>query len=312
MRGKGNRKLKLKRKSRSILTFTILSNDANVGVKRFRIYKPILYVLFALPIIPVIFLIQYIYMHNQQQMEIEMLSSYLELETAKNEQLVETVAILEEETGQTKARLVELTELEKQMRDYINELPNMVDPSGGLHILADGTSIEEAANGLAFLPSTELLERYKETLSIVDQVSVELQYTPTAWPTIPNTITSDFGIRNDPLRRSQSFHSGVDIRGYYGTPVYATADGTVTMAKYYGSYGNAIRIKHSSEYQTLYAHLMRIEVEEGQEVKKGDIIGTIGSTGRSTGPHLHYEVLKNGEPVDPKTYFNIYGEFDIE
>jgi murein DD-endopeptidase MepM/ murein hydrolase activator NlpD len=295
-----------------MLTFTILSNDAKDVVTRFRIRRGFLYTLFALPVVPVIALIYYVNINLEQKAEIDKLSDHLRVETTKSEHLEQTVGLLEKETGQTKQRLEELTELEEQMRNYMNELPNMVDPSGGLLVLADDASLAESTDGLTFLPSTELLKRYKETLSVMDEVSEELATTPTAWPTNPNVITSDFGGRNDPLQKSASFHTGVDIRGYYGTPVYATADGFVTMAKYYGSYGNAIQIKHSGKFQTLYGHLMRIDVEVGDSVKKGDIIGLVGSTGRSTGPHLHYEVQLYGEPVDPKDYFNMYGEFEIE
>ncbi|WP_047984326.1 M23 family metallopeptidase [Ornithinibacillus californiensis] len=306
--------MKKKQKKSSTLSFTVVSNDASQVVKRFRLNKYVLYTIFALPVIPLATLFYYVSANVQQQAEIEELSAYLDLETAKSEQLEATVAVLEEKTGETRARLEELTELEEQMRHYIDELPTMVEPSGsgGLHVLSAGTGMEVSADGKSLVPSAELVERYKETLSIVDEVSAELATTPTAWPTTPNTITSDYGIRNDPLRKSSAFHSGVDIRGYYGTPVYATADGFVTLAKYYGSYGNAIKIKHSGTYQTMYGHLMRIDVEVGDVVQKGDIIGTIGSTGRSTGPHLHYEVIKHGDPIDPKMYFNMYGEFDIE
>lgn len=303
--------MKRKRNKNRLLTFTILSNDANQVVKRFHMNKAFFYSLMVLPIIPVIALIYFMTMNQHSQAEIEELTAHLQLETAKSEKLERTVSILEEETGETKERLVELTALEEQMRQYIDELPTIVEPSGGLQVLADETNMVETEDGL-IIPSSELLERYKHTLAMVDEISEELQYTPTAWPTNPNTITSDFGIRNDPLNRSSSFHSGIDIRGQYGTPVYATADGRVTLAKYYGSYGNTIKIKHSDTYETLYGHLMSMDVEQGDMVKKGDIIGEIGSTGRSTGPHLHYEVLQNGEPVDPKPYFNIYGEFDIE
>lgn len=274
--------------------------------------KVLLYSLFILSAVPIIALIFFISISNHQKAEIHELTTQLDSETAKGNKLENTLAVLEEETGETKERLEELTELEAQMREYIDELPTMIEPSGGVHISASGTNPGETGDDLTFLPSSELLKRYKETLAIVDEVSTELQYTPTAWPTNPNAITSDFGVRSDPIQRSSAFHSGIDIRGYYGTPVYATADGVVTMAKYFGSYGNAIKLKHSGTYETMYGHLMDIHVENGDKVQKGDIIGTIGSTGRSTGPHLHYEVIKNGEPVDPKTYFNIHGEFDIE
>ncbi|MEN2766835.1 M23 family metallopeptidase [Ornithinibacillus xuwenensis] len=301
-----------KKRNSSVVTFTILSDDVNKVVTRFRMRKPLVYVLFTIPIIPVVALIYYVYVNLNQQAEIEALSGNLATETTKSEQLEQTVSMLEAETGDTKEKLEELTELEQQMRNYINELPTMVDPSGGLHISVDEQDMVESADGTSFLPSSELLVQYKDTLAVMDEVSDELRYTPTAWPTIPNSFSSDYGVRSDPLNSSEAFHTGVDIRGYYGTPVYATADGTVTMAEYYGSYGNAIRIRHSGTYQTLYGHLSSIDVEVGDVVKKGDTIGTIGSTGRSTGPHLHYEVVKNGEPIDPKPYFNIYGEYDVE
>ena len=304
--------MKRKKKRSNLLTFTILSNDASQVVKQFHMNKNLLYGMATLAVIPVVALIYYFNGNLSKQAEIEELSSYLKVETAKSEQLQDSMAVLEEETGETRARLEELTELEAQMRNYMNELPTLVEPSGGIHISADGTNTDFSGDGLSFLASRELVERYKETLAIADEVSTELQFTPTAWPTNPESITSDFGVRNDPFRQSSSFHSGVDIRGYYGTPVYATADGTVSMAKYYGSYGNAIIITHSDTFQTLYGHLMEMDVEDGDVVKKGDIIGSVGSTGRSTGPHLHYEVIKDGEPVDPKAYFNMDGEFEIE
>lgn len=273
-------KRKKKRNKNSLLTFTILSNDANRNATRFRIPRFLLYVLFALPIIPVLALIYYVNVNLNQQAEIDELSGDLTLEVAKSEQLQETVAILENKTGETTERLAELTELEQQMRTYIDELPTMIEPSGGLHIAIEDT---ETADGLSLLSSEELVDRYKETLAAVDKVSEEVRYTPTAWPTVPNTFTSDFGVRDDPFYQSSAFHSGVDIRGSVGTPVYATADGTVTLARYNGELGNCIRIKHSGTYTTVYGHLNSIDVEVGDVVQKGDIIGTVGSTAEVQG-----------------------------
>lgn len=112
-------------------------------------------------------------------------------------------------------------------------------------------------------------------------------------------ITSSFGPRNDPFLGSMAMHSGVDIRGASGVSVLATADGVVTYAQRYAGYGNMVDIEHKNGLTTRYAHLSSITVTEGRAVKAGDVIGGIGSTGRSTGPHLHYEARLGDEPIDP-------------
>jgi murein DD-endopeptidase MepM/ murein hydrolase activator NlpD len=115
-------------------------------------------------------------------------------------------------------------------------------------------------------------------------------------------INSGFGYRKDPFNLKSAFHPGVDIDAKFGQPVVATADGVVEYAGWYKTYGEAVIIDHKDDYQTLYGHLSKIRVKEGQGVKAGDIIGYAGSTGRSTGPHLHYEVIKDGKTVDPANY----------
>ncbi|HHT48115.1 MAG TPA: peptidoglycan DD-metalloendopeptidase family protein [Firmicutes bacterium] len=133
----------------------------------------------------------------------------------------------------------------------------------------------------------------------------ELDYTPTIYPLVTKGyITSYFGYRRDPVTgRLGVYHEGLDIAARKGTPVRATADGTVTMARSYGTYGLFVEIQHGSYgYKTRYAHNSKILVKVGQKVKKGDIIAYVGSTGKSTGPHLHYEVLVNGKPVNPQNY----------
>ncbi|WAA12258.1 M23 family metallopeptidase [Fervidibacillus halotolerans] len=289
---------------RKEITFTILSNNANAVVTRFRVPKIVLYFLTALPFVPILLLVYYITISGSQQAELEKLAQKLENETAEKEQLEQIVTVLEERSGETKVYLEQLAELENRMRNYINELPSVIEPMGGTQILVDED--ESVENGNVIAQSTELIERYEKTLAIVGEVSEELRYTPTAWPTVPNTITSEYGLRRDPFNYAPSFHSGIDIRGSYGTPVFATADGKVIFAEYYGGYGNTIKIKHNGTYTTLYGHLSKINVNVGDTVKKGDIIGAIGSTGRSTGPHLHYEIIKNGKTVNPKPYFMFF------
>ncbi|MCY9692820.1 M23 family metallopeptidase [Paenibacillus alginolyticus] len=131
-----------------------------------------------------------------------------------------------------------------------------------------------------------------------------LRITPTLWPTTTKVVTSTFGYRTDPFTHRPSFHSGIDFGARENDPVYATADGKVVSTGNDMFHGNNIVIEHSKGLRTWYMHLNKILVNKGDSVEKGSSIGLVGSTGRSTGPHLHYEVLKNGESIDPKPYLS--------
>ena len=122
--------------------------------------------------------------------------------------------------------------------------------------------------------------------------------TPSIWP-IAGWISSGFGQRRDPFTGQADFHSGLDISGIHGQQVHSPADGMVTIAGYNGSYGNQITIDHGFGLTTRYGHLSRFQVMVGQRVRRGQVIGYVGSTGRSTSAHLHYEVLMNGQLTDP-------------
>ena len=117
-------------------------------------------------------------------------------------------------------------------------------------------------------------------------------------------IASGFGYRIDPVYKVKKFHAGLDFTASQGTPIYATADGRVKEAGFNTSgFGNHVVINHGYGYETLYGHMVRVKAHEGQMVKRGEVIGYVGSTGKSTGPHCHYEVHRNGQPVDPVYYF---------
>jgi murein DD-endopeptidase MepM/ murein hydrolase activator NlpD len=118
-------------------------------------------------------------------------------------------------------------------------------------------------------------------------------------------VNSGFGRRIVPGVNKRKFHSGIDFKAPIGTPVLATADGEVIISKSNKTgYGKHIIIQHDEEFKTLYSHLSELKVEVGDKIKIGDVIGLVGSTGTSTGPHLHYEVIKDGKKVDPEEYFN--------
>ncbi len=125
---------------------------------------------------------------------------------------------------------------------------------------------------------------------------------PSGMPLLDARLTSNFGMRTHPVMGGRRSHKGIDLAASTGTPIYATADGRVSMSQYYGSYGNYVQLEHGAELQTRYAHMSSMTVREGEQVRKGQLIGYVGSTGRSTGPHLHYEVRMAGEAVDPLPY----------
>ncbi|UKS25109.1 M23 family metallopeptidase [Paenibacillus sp. HWE-109] len=148
----------------------------------------------------------------------------------------------------------------------------------------------------------ELQTSLTETKQKVADKQQLLRITPTLWPTSTKLVTSTFGYRTDPFTHRPSFHSGIDFGAKANDPVYATADGKVVSTGSDIYHGNNIVIEHSKGLRTWYMHLNKILVNKGDPIEKGDKIGLVGTTGRSTGPHLHYEVLKNGESIDPKPY----------
>ncbi len=161
-------------------------------------------------------------------------------------------------------------------------------------VLALSKDLEEEANRLTSVLSKLEIER--------DYVAGEM-----IWPVNPsyNYISSDFGQRIHPVLGSRSFHSGLDIPAPGGTPIYAANSGVVIFAGRKGSYGNAVILDHGGGIVTLYAHSRQVLVSVGQSVDKGDTIALVGSTGRSTGNHVHFEVREGGQYVDPKPY--LYG-----
>ncbi len=122
---------------------------------------------------------------------------------------------------------------------------------------------------------------------------------PSTQPVKGSAFTSGYGVRSDPFRGRAAMHAGIDLAGPLGTPIYATADATVGRSEWANGYGNLVELDHGRGIQTRYGHLSRSGVRAGQRVKRGDLIGYMGSTGRSTGSHLHYEVRIDGKAVNP-------------
>jgi murein DD-endopeptidase MepM/ murein hydrolase activator NlpD len=163
--------------------------------------------------------------------------------------------------------------------------------------IGGGSSAEESK-----LSDTEKYSMYDEYLS---RLLNSVAFTPMGYPRV-SSITSMFGYRSDPFdSENAEYHPGIDFKGAKGDPVHVTADGKVVFTGRKGGYGNCIIVQHKNDFQTLYGHLSHINVEEGQSVSTGDVIGKVGSTGRSTGTHLHYEVRKNGKPINPVKFLTL-------
>jgi murein DD-endopeptidase MepM/ murein hydrolase activator NlpD len=148
---------------------------------------------------------------------------------------------------------------------------------------------------------------YNEVLKLINNKEELLASTPAIQPVANkdlNRIASGFGYRIDPVYKTIKLHAGLDFAAPQGTPIYATADGNIKIAGFSdGGYGNHVVINHGYGYETVYGHMVRIKARAGQRIKRGEIIGYVGSTGKSTGPHCHYEVRKNGQKLDPVYFF---------
>ena len=146
---------------------------------------------------------------------------------------------------------------------------------------------------------------YSEFNNYLDKLVNNIAYMPMGYPRL-SSFTSFFGYRSNPFSfGGGEFHPGIDFKGHRGDPVKSTASGRVVYAGRAGGYGNCVKIRHANNLETWYGHLSKINVKEGQRITVGDVIGKVGSTGRSTGPHLHYEIRKNGHPVNPKQYLSL-------
>lgn len=204
----------------------------------------------------------------------------------------------QEETAQEEAR--------SQLNSLADERRNLVElaavqrrsvASQVAQIEGLSASEESALEGLILEREREIAAQ-RRAAGIAGGVQSEGSLGSFSWP-VTGTITSPFGWRPNPFGGGPEFHQGLDIAAPSGTTVTAAAAGTVIMAQWYGGYGNYILIDHGGSYSTGYGHLSAIYVSVGQSVQRGQAIGAVGSTGQSTGPHLHFEVRIAGKPVDP-------------
>ncbi len=164
--------------------------------------------------------------------------------------------------------------------------------------LAPGLTSPENTFGLLHDLLKGLESRLRIVSTDVDRRNALAASTPSIWPT-QGWLSSGTGGRSDPFTGEADYHPGLDISADRGTPVYATADGVISQAAFAGDYGNLVVIDHQFGLETRYGHLSAFRTQRGQKVKRGELIGLVGATGRATGPHLHYEVRVNGRVLNP-------------
>lgn len=230
----------------------------------------------------------------------------------------EQIGELANETQMMLENLQRVQDLEKKLMELnnlddtssIQELPGGQEGAASTDFRsslasANYTTVDRTISGIQVLqtalPTQE--DRMVTLRESIEEQQRRAAATPSGWPTWGN-ITSPFGWRRHPITRRQDYHTGIDIAGrnIYGSPIYSTAKGTVSFAGFRSSYGYLVIIEHGYGFSTYYAHQSRIRVKAGQAVEKGTIIGYVGNSGQSTGPHLHYEVRRWGNPVNPVNY----------
>ncbi|MBT9317963.1 M23 family metallopeptidase [Leptothoe spongobia] len=195
-----------------------------------------------------------------------------------------------------------------------NVAPDDGIPRGGVAVVASGLELYEKASSK--LPKlNEILDG--SIKPALEQTLAEEEAEVAAYPDGlpiggPLDISSEFGVRRNPFGGfAYEAHEGTDFVGPYGTAIFATADGVVERAEYHGGYGNTVTLKHGYGYETLYAHMSKLAVNLGAKVKRGDVVGYLGNTGRSSGPHLHYGIYYKGEAVNPRHHMKMNHDMNL-
>ncbi|SDG04084.1 Peptidase family M23 [Fontibacillus panacisegetis] len=313
------------------MTLLVL-RDANQPVKQIQVSKPLV---MAVPLIALLsisgLIVSLQLQHNQTTRTLEELlqSQSLKFEavvTDKNEaiqKLQNEVISLSSQSKEMMERMERVAELEAELQKFIDKyggqgelgklsaLTIEEDDSfglGGEFIAVHDNEIEQLAQETRdnYLEMSAMLDEMEKNVPITLRKAKQTQYsisgTPSEWPTLSKRLTSNFGYRTDPFKGSAAFHAGIDIAGKVGDPVYAAGAGKVINTDRDGSHGKYIVIEHPGGLQTWYLHLSSIDVSTGDTVTKGESIGKLGNTGRSTGPHLHFEIVKQGKQINPLPY----------
>lgn len=258
-----------------------------------------------------------VFAFNYQQARIA--AEELKLLTCEFQEQQQQILLIAQQAEELENDIAAIRELDETVRDMMNlssPKKNEQPVRAASGEIAGSRSTTPSRGGLAAtMLRTEMgLQSVRESIpesknalqsltkDIASQQAKE-RATPSIWPT-SGKITSSYGYRNSPFGYGRQFHSGIDIGAKRGVPIYATADGTVRFSGYKSGYGYVVHISHGYGYTTVYAHMSKTAARNGQSVQRGHVIGYVGSSGRTTGPHLHYEVRVDGDTVNPWPYMN--------
>ena len=294
--------------AKNFYTFIIVP-DASSRLHKLRLPVQVLYVLAAIGLLSFFVAVSLGFSYAKMAFKV---ADYNNLQS-ENIDLKVQKTNLEVSTVKLNFKLTALESLSEKLTTMIENdswnkrFPKLKVPAVG------GSNVDYATADLLRIPSlkadvdvlkdrTNDLENQMEMLEqVAEQRAAFMRFTPTIWP-VRGHISSHYGNRMDPFNGDRELHRGVDIAALYGSRVLAPADGIVIYAQRKSAYGNLIVVDHGNGLTTRHGHLSRFSVRVGDKVLKSDIIGFVGSTGRSTAPHLHYEVRLNDRPVNPRTY----------
>lgn len=224
----------------------------------------------------------------------------------QTQKLQDEMAFLEKRDNQVYRSIFEANPLPDSARAELTEQKNEFQKIAAINDEELGNELAKTLNNISARINYQFTS-YNEIEKLIKNQDEKLACIPAIQPVSNrdlNRIASGFGMRIDPVYGTPKMHKGLDFAAPQGTPIYATGNGIVTLAGYdAGGFGNHVIINNGYGYETLFGHMVRIKVQEGQLVKRGEVIGWVGSTGKSTGPHCHYEVHINGQAVDPVYFF---------
>lgn len=242
---------------------------------------------------------------KESKIRLELMKDNYNLLNEKAKTLQQQMAELEKRDNEVYRSIFEANPLPDSARAQLTEKKKELDK---VSVMSDDLIGKEIANSLNNISArvSYQLNSYKEIEKLINNQENKLASIPAIQPVSNKDLTriaSGFGYRIHPIYGIPKMHNGLDFTASQGTPIYATGDGRVTTSGLTTGTGNHVIINHGYGYETVYMHMVRIKAREGQLVKRGEIIGWVGSTGASTGPHCHYEVHINGRPVDPVYFF---------
>lgn len=314
---KKNQNLHLAKKKKKQYTLMLIPHKEG-SAKSFHIsFTPAVFASGAL-LMSLIFLtffsVYFFQEYQSTRQSLEITEADLEQMHVENHQQKEEIAALESYAKDVEVEVSALAELQREVLDLVEldsemtaSLETLKAPVSRSNSLADmrqpsGISGGMQQGGEDLL--TPLIEQQKTKMTtLIPELEDQIEYLdakPNILPT-EGRISSPFGERNDPFTKRISHHNGIDIANNYNTPIYAAGSGVVIFSGYQGSYGRVVIISHGYGYKSIYAHNQENLVSEGDRVEKQDPIAKMGSSGRSTGPHVHFEVHENGTPINPKS-----------